>query len=164
MSTLDIGGLFPPQPQGLPPSGKVPPPKGTFSNITGKAKGLFGGIKERWNENNPNEKRYLIIAAAVLAIVMLIFGVLGMVFGFGSAFLMLPTLMPIAFLATWPMLMYGVSKQRSKPPTAAELALEQAKEKRAEEAAKSVRIYNKKMRAQRAARVAASTANSRSIS
>lgn len=160
MSTSDIGGLFPPQPPGIQgnPPPKALPPKGTISNITGKAKGLFGGIKERWNENKPNEKRYLIIAAAILAIVMLIFGILGMVFGFGSAFLLLPTLLPIAFLATWPMLMYGVSKQRSKPSTAAELALEQEKEKRAEEAAKAVRVYNKRMRAQRAARSAASAA------
>lgn len=145
---LPTGGKFP-----IPPS-DAPQKNHAWSNITNKATGLFKGLKGKWNENTPNEKRYLIIAAAILVIILLLFSAIGMFAGFSAAFQMLPALLPLTFAATWPMLGYGLSKQRRKAATPKEIEAEKKREKRIAETAKSNWLYNKKIRKERAERLA----------
>ncbi|KAF3361601.1 hypothetical protein PHSC3_001977 [Chlamydiales bacterium STE3] len=91
--------------------------KRILSDIGSKTKGLLGGVKEKWASNNEAEKRYLMSAATILAIVMLVFALLSFVFGFGAAAMgiLIQGLAPIAFTATIPMLMYARSKHNRSP-------------------------------------------------
>lgn len=139
----------------LPPGYAPPPGSGNhrWKNITSTAGNLFSGLKSKWTDNSDAEKRYLLAAAAIIIIVMLIFVLLGFVFGFMSAFTLLPVLMPLAFAATLPMFMYARSKHRQRSTLTKEKfeELQKQDEQKAAAARKANRIFNRKLRSKTSA-------------